>query len=132
MSGFVKRQADHGGVGADDRNNESRCKALSSVPAGFALPFAAGDVSLDFIGGQTLERNASFGEPIAHTAIGRDHCDAGIDPMRTGREKGQAVARLVIGLRFRQNATPDRNNRVGAENDSAVDARGLRFRSRET
>src|SRR4051812_32375310 len=47
--GFIKRQADDVGVGADHLDHERSGDALHRIAAGFAAPFAGTDIGLDVI-----------------------------------------------------------------------------------
>ena len=55
--GFLEGQADDGGVGADELDDEGAGYALDGVAAGLAAPFARGEIAVDFLADRRLKRS---------------------------------------------------------------------------
>ena len=112
-TGLVERQADDGGVGADEFDHEGAGEPLDRVAARLAAPFAGGEVALDLPRRQPLEAHAGLDQPLATLSLGREEADGGVDAVRRPDSNLRHLG-LVGQLGLGQDAPADRHT-VSAE-----------------
>src|SRR5258707_13881579 len=69
---FIKRQADHVGIGADQLDDERAGKPLDGVAAGLAAPLTGRQIGLQVLLGEALEAYAAFDQALAKCLLRRD------------------------------------------------------------
>ncbi|EGE58634.1 hypothetical protein RHECNPAF_2940075 [Rhizobium etli CNPAF512] len=119
-NGFIKRQADDIGVGADHLLHEGAGQALDAVGARLAAPLAGGQVVFDLEAGQPLEAHLGLDDLLADLAIRRHQTNAGIDEMVASGQKMQRTQRFVGKLGLAENAPADGDHRIGGKDITAL------------
>src|SRR5258708_33132989 len=76
--GLVERQADDVGIGADDLHKKAPGYALRGVSAGFAAPFAGGEIGFDVLVGEPLEAQPRLDVALTPRLLLRDQTPRGM------------------------------------------------------
>jgi hypothetical protein len=93
---------------------------LRGVTAGFAAPFARGEIGLDVVLRQALEAHACFDQALPVGLLRRHQADRGVDAMIASGQEPQALGSFVDQLGVGQDAPAHRHHGIGGEDVSAL------------
>lgn len=92
---------------------------LDGVAAGFAVPFAAGDVGFDLCGAEAFHFDGSVNKAGAQRAIRANQRNAAINVVAAAGEHCQAFAGVSFVFGFIEQAAAAGYGRIGGENIGA-------------
>ncbi len=103
--------------------HECRRSPLDGIAPGLAMPFARGDVTVQFGLPQALESHYGGDHAMDHATVGRDHADPADNTMAPSGQHLQAGPSLALLFCLGQDAPAASHHRIGCQNKGIPVAR---------